>query len=146
MHKIPVLTLLLITSALGASSRQERMVRIFSRYAVPGYAGFICPCEFDLGDAVDDETGLIVNHNAEGQPAFVSIDGSIVRLERSAAFRFRCDPNEAVQGSWRARGIDLQVKLTCEGPGEEACFFRGVLRATKGSRTEARRIVGGCGC
>ena len=105
-----------------------------------------CPCVFDLGVHQDGEPLLIIDHNGTDQKAFVQIGGSTVALPVSQAFRFECRRGEAVTASWKSEDASLRVKLTVDGPGEEACFFRGSLTAVRGGRRETRRIVGGCGC
>jgi hypothetical protein len=105
-----------------------------------------CPCVFDLGVQEDGEPLLIIDHNGTDQMAFVQIGGSTVRLPVSQAFRFACKKGEAVTASWKKDDLSIRVRLKVDGPGEEACFFRGTLTATKARRRETRRIVGGCGC
>ena len=106
----------------------------------------VCPCEFDLGHQIDGETILIIDHNGSDQAAFVRIDSTTVRIANSNAFRFQCKQGEEVTASWKGEGATVRVKLRVDGPGEEACSFRGWLTVTKGRRRETRRIIGGCGC
>lgn len=107
---------------------------------------FVCPCEFDLGKEIDGETCLIIDHNGPGQPVFANIDGSVLRLENTDAFRFSCQSGEELDASWEGEGVRLRIKLAVDGPGEESCWFRGVVVVAKGSRRETRKIVGACGC
>lgn len=145
MHRLILVTIISLAIVRSAAAEQERLVRILERSAVP-QSKFVCPCEFDLGRHIDGEVGLIIDHNGEGQPAFANIDGSVLRLENTNAFRFNCQRGEEMTASWAGDGVRLRIELETEGPGEESCWFRGSLMVTKGSRQETRRIVGACGC
>jgi hypothetical protein len=76
----------------------------------------------------------------------VQIDGSTVRMANSRPFRHHCRRQEKVIASWKSKGVTVQLKLLVDRPGEEACFFRGWLSATKGRRRETHQVIGGCGC
>lgn len=84
--------------------------------------------------------------NGEGQRAWAKIDGALVELKNVSAFRFACKPGELVTASWEAAGTTLAIALITDGPGDESCWFRGLLTVNKGSRSATRKIVGACGC
>ena len=128
-----------------AEAPPRRLIQIFPRSSVPEQK-LVCPCEFDLGKHIDGETVLIIDHNGEGQPAFVNIDGAILRIANTAPFKFSCAAKDRVDASWESSGVKLSIVLTTDGPGEESCWFRGEMAAQKGRRTETRKIVGACGC
>jgi hypothetical protein len=143
MHRLSLTMAMLSLLTLGAA--EAPIIRIVPRDAVPSRE-FICPCEFDLGNDIDGETGLIIDHNGEDQAAFANIEGTVVRLENKERFRFDCETGDSVIASWTGKDLDVRVNLTIEGQGEESCWFRGHLTVKKGNRTEKRSIVGACGC
>jgi hypothetical protein len=145
MHRLLFAILVSLVALRSSEAEQERLVRIIPLSAVPQKMS-ACPCEFDLGRDIDGETGLIIDRNGKGQPAFANIEGSMLRLENTSRFRFDCRRGEKSTASWRGNGVHLRIEVQTKGPGEESCWFRGLLMASKGSRHETRRIVGACGC
>ena len=142
---IMIAVLILRTSPAPAGESAAAIIGVIPPKSVD-LQQLTCPCEFDLGKQIDGETALIVDHNGSDQAAFVQIDGSTLRLANSNAFRFHCTRREEITASWKGGGATVRVKLKADGPGEEACWFRGWISVTKGGRRETRRIIGGCGC
>lgn len=142
-----VITLAVLTFGTSAASTGEaaRIVGVIPRNSVD-LRPLVCPCEFDLGNQIDGEPVLIIDHNGSDQAAFVRMDTTTVRLANTSPFRFQCKQGEEITASWKGGGATVRVRLKMDGPGEEACWFRGWLTVTKGSRRETRRIIGGCGC
>ncbi len=147
MRRIVILMAVLIlrTPPAPAGESAPAIIGVIPQKLV-GLQQFICPCVFDLGNQIDGETALIIDHNGSDQAAFGQIDGSTLRLANSSAFRFQCKRREEITASWKGGGATVRVKLKVDRPGEEACLFRGWLSVTKGRRRETRRIIGGCGC
>lgn len=126
--------------------RTGPLIGVLPRTAVPQQS-FLCPCEFDLGVHIDGETGLIIDRNGDGQRAYANIDGSIVELKNAVPFKSECKPGELVTGAWKTAGVTLKLWLiTDRDPGEESCWFRGLMTVEKGSRGATRKVVGACGC
>jgi hypothetical protein len=128
---------LLLSILIGTIPREE----------CPRPGELLCPCEFDLGTQVDGEIGLIIDRNGEGQQALANIDGTIARFRNSGEFRERdCKPGTLVTSTWSGSGVTLKVVLITDRPGEEACWYHGLLTVTRGERSATRKIVGACGC
>lgn len=110
----------------------------------------ICPCEFNLGKHVNGKTVLVVDHNADGKPAFAKLDGSVVRLSNTTPMftpmGFDCEPGKRVRGVWKAERFRVEIDVATDGPGEESCWFHGSLVVARGKRHETKSIVGACGC
>jgi hypothetical protein len=128
-----------------AVSAAERILRIIPPAAVD-QRPLICPCELDFGRQIDGETAIVIDHNAEGQPAVVNVEGTIMRLANSSPFRFACTAGEKVSGAWKGENVRLRIDLRVKGPGEESCWFNGTLHVERDGRRETRRVVGACGC
>src|SRR5688572_790194 len=142
---LPAVVTLMLVFAEGAKPA-DVLIGTFRHEAVEGVSAFVCPCDFDLGTDVDGENGLTVDHNGEGQHAYVNVAGKFLRLRNSEPFRFSCTPGSLVRARWQAADTLLKVDLLTEGPGNEACFFHGLMTLTIGARSATRKIVGGCGC
>ena len=138
------LALLLLVPVFIASAA-ERILRIVPRVAID-QRQMVCPCELDFGRRIDGETAIIIDHNAEGQPAIVNVEGTVMRLTNHTPFRFDCTRGERLNAAWTGGNVRVSLELEVEGPGEESCWFDGRLHVKKDTRRETRRVVGACGC